>query len=167
VNDREAPESVNAPLDALDDERDREELRGRYEMFLQELRVILPGVTVLLAFLFTVPFSQRFGELDRFERRGFGLALISATLSVIFLVSPSVFHRIADRTARQARLRWGLRMSAVGLVSLAVALVTAMWTVCRLIYGSTVAWFVSGGLAAALVGVWIALPLAVVGRGDD
>ncbi len=166
MNDRETV-SVNAPLDALDDERDRDELRGRYEMFLQELRVILPGVTVLLAFLLTVPFSQRFGELDRFDRRGFGIALISATLSVILLVSPSVFHRIADRTARKARLRWGLRMSAFGLVFLAFALVAAMWTVARLIYGSTVAWLVSGGVAAVLVRIWIVLPLAVVGRGDD
>jgi len=86
VNDREALPSVNAPLDALDDERDREELRGRYEMFLQEIRVILPGVTVLLAFLLTVPFSQRFGELGRFERRGFGIALIASALSVVCLI---------------------------------------------------------------------------------
>ena len=48
----------------LDDVRDREELRRRFDMLLQEVRVGLPGVQVLAAFLLTAPFSQRFGELD-------------------------------------------------------------------------------------------------------
>jgi hypothetical protein len=34
---------------------------------LQELRVALPGVQVLFAFLLTVPFSQRFSELTKFQ----------------------------------------------------------------------------------------------------
>jgi hypothetical protein len=32
---------------------------------LNELRVALPGVQVLFAFLLTIPFAQRFGQLDR------------------------------------------------------------------------------------------------------
>ena len=47
---------------------DREELRTRYQMLLQELRVVLPGVQVLMAFLQTAPFAQRFGDLDDLGR---------------------------------------------------------------------------------------------------
>jgi hypothetical protein len=35
---------------------------------LQEIRVILPGVEVLFAFLFTLPFTQRFGEVTEAQR---------------------------------------------------------------------------------------------------
>ncbi len=48
----------------LDDMADRDVLRNRYEVLLQELRASLPGVQILSAFLLTAPFSQRFDELD-------------------------------------------------------------------------------------------------------
>lgn len=51
-------------LAELDNERDRVELRSRYYGLLQELRVVLPGVQVFLAFLLTVPFTQRFDDVD-------------------------------------------------------------------------------------------------------
>ena len=53
-------------LDAaeLDDDRDRDELRSRYGMLLQELRVLLPGVQLLVAFLLTAPFAQGFERVD-------------------------------------------------------------------------------------------------------
>ena len=88
----------------LDDVADREELRDRYEMLLQELRVVLPGVQVLMAFLLTAPFAQRFADLDDLGRQAYLVALISALGSTICLLSPTVFHRVADRTARRARL---------------------------------------------------------------
>src|SRR5712691_1183771 len=36
---------------------------------LGELRVALPGVQVLFAFLLVAPFNQRFGSVSSFERR--------------------------------------------------------------------------------------------------
>ena len=98
------------PLSDLDDDVDRVELRNRYYGLLQELRVILPGVQVLLGFLLTVPFAQRFSELDRTERIAYGVALFATFLSVICLLTPAVFHRVGERTARSARLRWGIRL---------------------------------------------------------
>lgn len=157
-------EAINKPLAALDDVDDREELRGRYEMFLQETRVVLPGVQVLLGFLFTVPFAARFTELDRTERRGFGISLIGAFLAVLLFIAPSVFHRVGDRTARKARLRWGLRCSLTGFAALAIALIAAMWTVTRLIYGRDVAWILAVSFAVAILVVWLGLPLLAIRR---
>ena len=42
---------------------DRQERSAREVVeLLQELRIVLPGVQILFAFLLTVPFAQRFAE---------------------------------------------------------------------------------------------------------
>ena len=102
----------------LDDERDRAELRDRYYGLLQELRVVLPGVQVLVAFLLTVPFAQRFGELDDLDRGLYGAALLFTILSAIAFISPTALHRFGNRTARGQRLRVSIVMSRVGLLCL-------------------------------------------------
>ncbi|MCU1458640.1 MAG: hypothetical protein JWL73_2732 [Actinomycetia bacterium] len=151
------------PLDQLDDDADAEELRNRYYTLLQELRVILPGVQVLLAFLLTVPFANRFGELDTFGRALFGVAMVSALCSVISLLTPTVFHRLADRTARKERLKWGIRLTLLGVALIAVALVSGLWCVSRFIFGGTTALLIVVPLTAVILLFWIVLPL-VVGR---
>lgn len=145
----------------LDDDVDREELRSRYYGLLQELRVILPGVQVLLGFLLTVPFAQRFPELDHTERVAYGIALFAAFLSVICLLTPAVFHRVGERTARSARLRWGIRLTLTGLTLLALALLAALWSVTEFVFGNAWARGVASVGVVSLLGLWIALPLVV------
>ncbi len=150
----------------LDDVADRDELRKRYEMLLQELRVVLPGVQVLMAFLLTAPFAQRFTDLDDIGRRSYLIALVSALGSTICLLTPTVFHRVAERTARRARLVWSVRLAVVGMVLLAVALTTASWCITRLVFGTAAATVVAVCAVTAFVGVWVVLPLSV-GRSSD
>jgi len=151
------------PLSTLDDDVDREELRSRYYGLLQELRVILPGVQVLLAFLLTAPFADRFPEMSEAETFAYGMALISAFLSVICLLTPAVFHRVGERTARGARLRWGIRMTLAGLALLAVALMSALWSVTDFVFASSWARGMFAVAIVSLLGLWVVLPI-VVGR---
>lgn len=145
-------------LHELNDRDDREELRTRYYGLLQELRVVLPGVQVLVGFQLTVPFAQRFPELDDWGRFAYGVSLISALLSVICLLTPTVYHRIAKRTERTARLRWGIRMTVTGVLLLAVALVAGLWCVSRLVFGFRAAWVLTVPVAVVIVVLWILLP---------
>jgi hypothetical protein len=148
-------------LSELDDVRDREELRNRYQTLLQELRVVLPGVQVLLAFLLTVPFSQRFGDLDATGRNAYGLAMFTAALSVVCLLTPTVFHRIGGRQERKSRLAWGIRLTIVGLLFLAVSLVSGLWCVSRFVFGTSTAWWLAGLVTAWIALLWLTLPVAV------
>ena len=148
----------------LDDIRDREELRQRYYGLLQELRVVLPGVQVLLAFLLTVPFAQRFEDLDDWGRRSFGLALTSSMFSVVCLLGPTFLHRVGERTARAARLLWSIRLVTVGLVLLGISLVTAMWSVARLVFGTTTAWRLVTPVIVTMLALWLVLPLTLKNR---
>lgn len=167
MSDSDVDEAKDAegerPAQELDDVADRDELRRRYAMLLQELRVVLPGVQVLMAFLLTAPFAQRFSELDDLGRNAYLLALTSAMASTICLLSPTVFHRVADRTARRVRLIWSIRLAVVGIVLLAVALTAATWCITRLVFGTTEATVVAVGAITMFGVVWIALPLSVGG----
>lgn len=165
ANDDEGDDD-DRPLHELDDRADREELRQRYYGLLQELRVILPGVQLLGAFLLTVPFAQEFGRLDRPGRVAYGTALITALLSVVCLLTPTVYHRVASRAERTARLRWGIRMTLLGMILLGVALVTGLWCVSRFVFGNLTAWLLTIVLFGSIVLLWIALPLAT-GRDPD
>jgi len=157
---REGPKSQKE-LEELDDIADRDELRTRYEVLLQEIRVSLPGVQVLSAFLLTAPFSQRFDQLDAWGRRAYGVALISSTMSVICLVAPILLHRLGERTARAARLSWGIRLQVLGIEFLAVALVTAVWGVARFVFNTPTAWWSVMPVFALVLLVWVALPLSL------
>ena len=156
-------EQSKAERDAseLDDVADRDELRRRYETLLQELRVVLPGVQVLMAFLLTAPFAQRFDDLDDIGRRSYLVALVSALGSTICLLTPTVFHRVAERTARRARLVWSVRLAVVGFILLAVALTAATWCITRLVFGTPTASVVAAIAIGAFVVVWVVLPITV------
>ncbi len=130
---------ASLPASQLDDDADREELRQRYYGLLQELRVLLPGVQVLAAFLLTAPFAQRFGDLDRTSEIVYGVSLVSAVASVIAFVTPTTLHRMGLRTSRVERLRYGIKATRVGIACMAVALECALFVVCRLIFSTAMA----------------------------
>jgi Family of unknown function (DUF6328) len=145
----------------LDDVADREELRNRYDLLLQEVRVALPGVQILLAFLLTIPFAQQFDDLDTWGRRAYGVALTSSMLSVICLMTPAVLHRLGRRTARTARLLWSIRLQVLGLGFLGIALLTGLWAVARFVYGTGLAWCITLPTALFVLACWVVLPLSL------
>ena len=69
-------------------------------MELQELRVILPGVQVLLAFLLTAPFQQRFADLPGSLRNAFFASIVCATWPAL-LIAPSARHRLRWRAGEK------------------------------------------------------------------
>jgi hypothetical protein len=154
-----APAVADLPAERLDDQRDRSELRDRYYGLLQELRVVLPGVQVLVAFLLTVPFSTRFDDLDDLGVATYLVALVAAVAATVLCVGPTVYHRAGGRTARSARLVWAVRMTRAGLALLAVSLLSAVFCVTRFVTTDRLAGWVSAGLAVLLVSSWVALPL--------
>jgi hypothetical protein len=156
-----ADEWGDVPAEGLDesDDAQREELRQRYYGLLQELRVLLPGVQVFVAFLLTAPFAARFGELDDVERFAFGLALWSGLVAVISFVTPTVFHRVGGRTLRAQRLAWGIRTTRAGLAFLALSLLSASLVITRFVYDETIAWLFVGSIALAMTSAWVLIPL--------
>lgn len=152
------------PASELDDIEDRQELHDRYYGLLQELRVLLPGVQILVAFLFTVPFASGFDELDAAGRDIYGVALVSGILAVIAFATPTVFHRVGARRSRSVRLQWGIRTTRAGLALLAISLVAALIVVVRVVLVVPLAIASVAIVVVALVGLWLVLPLVTSRR---
>jgi hypothetical protein len=128
---------------------------------LQELRVILPGVQVLLAFLLTAPFQQRFGQLPGSERNAFFAAIVCATLATVLLIAPSVHHRLRWRAGDKERLlRVGNQMAIWGTVFLGAAIVLALYVVTDVLFAGNPAVATAGAAAVVFAAVWYLLPFA-------
>ena len=127
---------------------------------LNELRVVLPGVQALFAFLLIVPFSDRFDRVGDLERVVYAVALLSSALAcVLFITSPS-FHRLRFRRHDKAQLiQVGNRCAIAGLGAVAVAMASAVFLVTNLLFDGRVAGVLTGVLAVAMVGLWWCLPV--------
>ena len=71
---------------------------------LNELRVALPGVQVLFAFLLAVPFANGFPKLSPTDRDVFFAAFVAAGLSTVFLIAPSSYHCLRWRQHAKERM---------------------------------------------------------------
>jgi Family of unknown function (DUF6328) len=133
---------------------------------LNELRVILPGVQVLFAFLLTVPFAQRFPQLTGLQTGVFFATLLCTAITTALLIAPSSHHRILWREGvREQRLELGNVLTIAGLIFLVPAMVGVIFVISDLLFGLTAAIIVTVLLALFFVLLWFVLPLRY--RGDD
>ena len=122
-------------------ESEKQRLNRNLDQLLQELRVVLPGVQVLFAFLLAVPFSSRFGDVDDFERDIYFVALLLSALSVAFLMAPSIQHRILFRQEQKRYLvALGSALTIAGMTALALAIVLSLVLVAHFLFGPGAAW---------------------------
>ncbi len=127
---------------------------------LQELRVVLPGVQVLFAFLLTVPFSARFESVSPLQQAVFFGVLVCTALSAGLLLAPSAHHRLLWRKQeRERRLRVANRLAIWGLTMLVPAIVGTMFVVTDVLFGSTAALAVTVAITAFFIYVWFILPI--------
>jgi len=117
-----APEDTTKH-EARADEDEAEKLDRELIELLNELRVVMPGVQVLFGFLLTVPFQQRFAEVDDFQRIVYFVTLLLTAASAAFLMGPTAFHRLTFREGQKPYLvDLGTRQTIAGMALLALAM---------------------------------------------
>lgn len=94
-----------------------EQLDRNWAELLQELRMLQTGVQILAGFLLTLPFQQRFEDLDNFQVGLYLVNVVMATLTTAFILLPVSVHR---RLFRQ-RLKETLVSSADTITKIALA----------------------------------------------
>ena len=148
-----------------DEESKGERLDRELLELLQELRVVLPGVQVLLAFLLTAPFQQRFGQLPGTLRSAFFASIACATVATALLIAPSVHHRLRWREGdKDHLLRVANREAIWGTVFLAAAIVLALYVVTDVLFTTDLAIMTAVTAAVVFAGLWYVVPLL---GGDD
>lgn len=149
--------------DRTDDRTETPEERANRELIelLNELRVALPGVQVLFAFLLTVPFSQGFSRIDAADRRIYFAAVLATAAATIFLIAPTAHHRIRFRDGvKEQLLRVATVFAIIGLALLAFAIGAVTYVISDVLYSGTVASIATAGIAGAAVVIWFLVPFA-------
>ncbi len=132
---------------------------------LQELRVVLPGVQVLFAFLLTMPFSSRFDETTAFQQDLYFVTLLLTTVATVLLMAPTALHRL--------RFRRGLKGDIVtvshhltigGLAALGLAITCAVTLVTDVLFALWAAVAVGGAVLALILVLWLLFPLSLTGH---
>jgi hypothetical protein len=144
-----------------DSRSDHERKRDRQMIeLLNELRVALPGVQILFAFLLTVPFAQRFSRISDFQRDVFFVTLLATTLSAACLIAPSAAHRLRfHQSDRDWLIESANGLMIVGLVFLAIAIGAAFLLITDVLYDGVRVWIYSVGVWLVILGLWFARPL--------
>ena len=150
---RHDPDSPRAETKAQRLDRNLTEL-------VSELRVALPGVQVLLAFLLVVPFNQRFTQTTQFERIVYFVTLLLTAATCVLLIAPSVHHRVQFRQQEKEEIvLLGNRVAVVGLAMLALAVTGAVLFVTDFLIGGVAAVVTALALVLLFAVVWYVLPL--------
>ena len=127
---------------------------------LNELRVALPGVQVLFAFLLAVPFTQRFTEVDKLQRSAYFAAVVFTAIASMLLIAPSAYHRLRWREHdKEHMLQTANVLSIAGTVFLALGVTGVVFLVTDMLYQRTWAAVVAAAIAAGFAWFWYGLPL--------
>lgn len=155
-----APGEANDRDGSSPDESRKERVDRELIELLNELRLAVPGVQVLFAFLLIVPFQQGFQNVSDTQRTLYFIALLSTTASGLLIITPSAYHRLIFRRQRKERLLFDSnKMLILAGAFLAVAITCSIALVADVLYGGTVALICGALVLITAIGLWFVLPL--------
>jgi len=142
------------------EETEEERIDRNLQEFLGELRVALPGVQVLFAFLLVVPFNQRVPDITSFQKSVYFVTLLFTAAAAVCLIAPTAQHRVEFRRQHKEQiLIMANRLAIVGLAFLAIAMTGAIMLITDVLYGSTTTLIVTVLVGLAFAGLWYLIPV--------
>jgi hypothetical protein len=142
------------------DESEGERLDRNLGELLQELRIALPGVQVLFAFLLAVPFQQNFTKISHFQERVYFVTLLLTALAAVLLIAPTAYHRMTFRKQQKQHLIYlANKFSIAGLACLALAMTGAIMLITDVMFSTGAVIVTSAAAFLVFFLFWFALPL--------
>jgi membrane-bound acyltransferase YfiQ involved in biofilm formation len=139
-------------------ETESERLDRQLDQLLQELRVAMPGVQVLFAFLLAVPFQQRFEKVTEFQKDVYFVTLLAAAAASAFFIAPTAFHRIRFQDRDKPFLvAMSSKLMVAGLACLAIAMTGAVLLVSDVLFDGAAVTITVAITGALYVGMWFVL----------
>jgi len=149
---------------SLETEKDR--LNRELIELLNELRVALPGVQVLFAFLLALPFQARFAETTSFQRDVYFAGLILALAATALLIAPTAVHRLNFRQHdKEAIVLISNQLVIAGTGVLALAMICVVALIADVLFGGVVTFLAAFFSALVFALLWVVLPLSPRARG--
>jgi hypothetical protein len=126
---------------------------------LQELRVALPGVQILFAFLLTVPFAQGFERVTDFQKDLYFATLMCTAISTACLIAPTATHRLRfHQRDRNYVIEVAHRLTIAGLFFLALAILLAVALITDFLFDGAARWFWPALIALVIAVLWFIRP---------
>jgi Family of unknown function (DUF6328) len=150
-----------------DDESRRERVNRELIELLNELRVALPGVQVLFAFLLAVPFANGWSKVTESQKNIFFATLVATSISTACFIVPTAYHRLNFRKREKENILFlSNKFAIAGILFLALSMIGVLILITDVIYSQTAA-LITGGLALLMFGgLWLVLPLIRRGTED-
>ena len=127
---------------------------------LNELRVVLPGIQVMFAFLLIVPFSQGFAKVTELQKNVYFLAFLCTAIATAFLIAPTTYHRVRWREGdKEHMLTVSNRYAIVGTIFLALGMTGVVFLITDFLYDSGLAIGATAAAAGLFTFLWFGIPL--------
>lgn len=147
-----------------------ERMDRNWDELLQELRVSQTGSQILTGFLLTIPFQQRFADLDSYQTDLYLVLVLLAVLATALMVAPVAVHRVLFRKQMKPVLvDAGNVLARCGLAVLGLTLAGSASFVFDVVLDRTAGYVVGAIALAVLAFCWWLLPVVLVqrARSDD
>ena len=139
-------------------ETEQERVNRQLDQLLQELRVAMPGVQVLFAFLLAVPFQQRFGAVTEFQKDVYFVTLLAAAAASALFIAPTAFHRLMfEAHDKPFLVAVSSKLALAGLACLAVAMYGAVLLVSDVLFDGAVVTVTVAVTVTLYIGLWFGL----------
>jgi hypothetical protein len=127
---------------------------------LSEIRLLLPGTLLLVAFLIALPFNSGYTRISRFDNAVYVAMFLCAILSLLLFAAPAAQHRLMSPLRdRAAFKRLVNRQVIIGLIPLSAAITLAAYLVISDVVSALAAGIVAGIVALAIALLWWVIPL--------
>lgn len=153
-------QSMNGTHESDPQDRDQETLDRELEELTGELRMVIPGVTVLLAFLLSLPFTAKFGDLNEIQANVYFVAFLSTALAVVFLIGEGAYHQLRGKPySKGGLLKTAIRQMVTALILQAISLSSVVYLVGDMLFGTRTAAILGAMMALLIFSMWFGLPL--------
>ncbi|WP_028645119.1 DUF6328 family protein [Nocardioides sp. URHA0020] len=141
-------------------ETEDERVDRKFGDLLQELRVMQTGAQLTAGFLLTLPFQQKFAELDDFQLALYLTLVLLAALTTVLVLAPVAVHRwLSGDHVKQRVLLVAHRLVCCALTAIALLVAGMVLFIVDMVADRTWAAIAGGGVAVVLVLLMVVLPM--------
>jgi hypothetical protein len=141
-----------------------QEVDDQFRAIMEGLRTTIPGVMVLFSFLLILPLQSSFPEISSTNTAVFYTAFLSAALSSVLLIAPSVHQRVRApisgiRRTTLEHVMTATRIAVVGTVFFLLSISAVVYLVSSVVFADTVAALATAGITLVAGWAWFYVPL--------
>ena len=143
-------------------ETDDERLDRKWNELLQELRVMQTGAQLTAGFLLTLPFTDRFDELDGFQVRLYlGLVLLAAATTALVMSAVAVHRSLTGENIKERVVTTAHRLTIGVLTTISLLITGMVLLIFDVVTDRVTAIVYTGAMAVAVIALVVVVPAAL------